>query len=130
MRKHFIVSEKEIKILEDIKKENDFLENDSAALRYIFSEYERLKNIEKKLVAQNEVVTKEIRTIKTINQSIESISEIMLDAVNTILISNDQSVCYPVSYIESPVVTKSKQYKKDKLADLKQQKDYIKKKSK
>lgn len=116
MKKHFVITENEQKIIDSTLERNYFLENQSAALRYIIQEYETLR------VRQEH--ERETKIILAIVKCIEDISREMLDAINTMLIVNEQEICYPVDYYESKVLKKSREYAKSKKAHLKQKKDY------
>lgn len=124
MRKNFTISEAEVIILKQIQTENSFLENDSAALRFALSEYVKLKKMEETVMQENQEMLSELKILKSIMKSIESENDCFFDAINTMLIEAGTQICYPVAYMESPVITKSKQYRKEKLAELKQKKDY------
>lgn len=60
----------------------------------------------------------------TILRSIEGDMKLLKDAVNTMLISNNIEYCIPVSHQESAVFSISREYQREHIGDLKQQKDY------
>lgn len=124
MRKNFTISEAEVAILKQIQTENSFLENDSATLRFVLSEYVKLKKMEETVMQENQEMLSELKILKSIMKSIENENDCFFDAINTMLIESGSQICYPVTYMESPVITKSKQYRKEKFAELKQKKDY------
>lgn len=117
VKKLFSLSEAELDLLKVVKGQNTFLENDSDTLRYILKQYQEL-------VAENE----ELRRAASGSSNVESVVLEMLDGVNTLLIANELEICCLVDRYESPVLTKSREYHKQKLAKMKQRKDHKQKK--
>lgn len=117
VKKLFSLSEAELDLLKVVKGQNTFLENDSDTLRYILKQYQEL-------VAENE----ELRRAASGSSNVESVVLEMLDGVNTLLIANELETCCLVDRYESPVLTKSREYHKQKLAKMKQRKDHKQKK--
>lgn len=115
IRKVFQLSEKEIQIIEEVRQQS-FLENDSATLRYIIEQYSNMKDIRNSIERQMKISL-------AIQRDSEDMLKRLLDAINTLLIENNLEICFPASYMESPVLTKSREYEKNNLAHLKQQKD-------
>lgn len=115
IRKTYQISEEEIEIINRVRERKKFLENDSATIRYIITQYGKMKELEDtvRLIKKNEIIQK----------NMEEMLECMYDALNTMLVVSGQEVCYPASYVESPVYTKSREYKKEILAKVKQKKD-------
>lgn len=121
VKKIFSLSEEDIQEIESVQNKFSFLENNSAALRYIISEYIRLKTIEER--------EQEQRITLAVIRKLEDKLNRLRDAMNTVLIINNIDICIPADYQESPVLTKSREYEKEKIAHLKQNKDYKKRKS-
>ena len=117
VKKLFSLSEAELDLLKVVKGQNTFLENDSDTLRYILKQYQEL-------VAENE----ELRRAASGSSNVESVVLEMLDGVNTLLIANELETCCLVDRYESPVLTKSREDHKQKLAKMKQRKDHKQKK--
>ena len=117
VKKLFSLSEAELDLLKVVKGQNTFLENDSDTLRYILKQYQEL-------VAENE----ELRRAASGSSNVESVVLEMLDGVNTLLIAKELETCCLVDRYESPVLTKSREYHKQKLAKMKQRKDHKQKK--
>lgn len=110
IRKHYMMEEKDLEIIEEVRK-NKGLANSAEALRYIIRKY-----------AENE--KKETSVNLAILRSIEEKVTILLDAANTDLIKRNDEVCYPVSMVESPVVRRSREVHKKAVSNKKQRKDY------
>ncbi len=120
VRKTYHMDENTLEILRRVRSENPELENDSAALRYIVADYEKLKT--------GKQAGKDMKAALVIGRSNEEKLDIILDVLNSFLVATGQETCVPAAYMESPVITKSREYRKDKVAHLKQRKDYEKKK--
>ena len=117
VKKLFSLSEADLELLKDVKGQNTFLENDSDTLRYILKHYQELEE-------ENE----ELRRVTSGSANIESVVLEMLDGLNTLLIANELEICCLADRYESPVLTKSREYHKQKLAKMKQRKDHKQKK--
>lgn len=117
VKKLFSLSEADLELLKDVKGQNTFLENDSDTLRYILKHYQELEE-------ENE----ELRRVTFGSANIESVVLEMLDGLNTLLIANELETCCLADRYESPVLTKSREYHKQKLAKMKQRKDHKQKK--
>ena len=117
VKKLFSLLEADLELLEEVKEQNTFLENDSDTLRYILKHYQEL-------VVENE----ELRRASFGSANIESVVLEMLDGLNTLLIANELESCCLADRYESPVLTKSREYHKQKLAKMKQRKDHKQKK--
>ena len=117
VKKLFSLSEADLELLKDVKGQNTFLENDSDTLRYILKHYQELEE-------ENE----ELRRVTSGSANIESVVLEMLDGLNTLLIANELETCCLADRYESPVLTKSREYHKQKLAKMKQRKDHKQKK--
>lgn len=121
-KKDFILDKEEIEIIQKVKQEKAF-KYESQALRYILREYQKGEGggSVQDLMRQLNLVTAIIRDIEKNNLQ-------LMDAFNTVLISNDIETCIPVELFESPVFEGSKKYMKERLAKMKQNKDYQNKK--
>ena len=119
-RKTYQITDQNIALIEAVKKEHPELKSDSAAMRFILTEYERER--------KRNTTEAEMRLIRIVQKEMEDKVNRLYDAVNTILIKNKEEVCFPASYTESPVYKKSREYQKEMLAALKQRKDYRKRK--
>ncbi len=115
-RKTYQITDQNIALIEAVKKEHPELKSDSAAMRFILTEYERER--------KRNTTEAEMRLIRIVQKEMEDKVNRLYDAVNTILIKNKEEVCFPASYMESPVYKKSREYQKEMLAALKQRKDY------
>ena len=120
-RKTYQITDQNIALIEAVKKEHPELKSDSAAMRFILTEYEREQ--------KRNTTEAEIKLIRIIQKEMEDKVNRLYDAVNTILIKNKEEVCFPASYTESPVYKKSREYQKEMLAALKQRKDYRERKT-
>lgn len=110
IQKPFRFDESDLEIIGNVRIQQGF-GSEAEALRYIVRNYHKEQR-------------REDGTILTILKDLECNQSLLLDAVNTILIQNGIEVCQPLCLRESPVFTKSKEYKKDRLAHLKEKKDY------
>ena len=117
VKKLFSLSEADLELLKEVKEQNTFLENDSDTLRYILKHYQEL-------VVENE----ELRRASSGSANIESVVLEMLDGLNTLLIANELESCCLADRYESQVLTKSREYHKQKLEKMKQRKDHKQKK--
>ena len=120
-RKTYQITDQNIAFIEAVKKEHPELKSDSAAMRFILTEYERER--------KRNTTEAEMRLIRIVQKEMEDKVNRLYDAVNTILIKNKEEVCFPASYRESPVYKKSREYQKEMLAALKQRKDYRERKT-
>lgn len=114
IRKHYLLEESDIKILENVKERNG-LGNSSDALRYMIRNYEKMEKSENGIQL-------------AILRKIEENTTLLLDVANTELLKRKDEICYPVSMAESPVIEKARKIHKKDLANKKQKKDYRKRK--
>lgn len=112
IQKMFRMEESDIDIIEEVKVQLGF-RSEAEALRYMIRSYGKEQR-------------KETGRIDAMLRSIEENEEMILDALNTILIEKGIGVCQPVCLRESTVFTKSKEYRKERLANLKEKSDYKK----
>lgn len=115
MKKIFNLEQEHVQILEKVKEEFAFT-TEAQALRYILTTYSsmkgRLDSIERILAA-----------VLAVEKGMEEKTDILYDAVNTLLIDQNVQVCKPVALLESDVYAASKRYRRDRMAELKQRKD-------
>ena len=114
IQKPFRLEESDIKILNEVKEEHGF-SSEAEALRFIIRKY-------------NEEQRRENGRREAVLKAIEENQDLLIDALNTILIENSIEICQPVSLRESPVFIKSREYRKERLAHLKEKKDHQNKK--
>lgn len=110
IQKPFRLEESDIEIINEIKKMHGF-RSEAEALRYIIRSYS------KELQRKN-------GKIEAIFRNIEEKEDMILDALNTILIENGIEICQPLSLRESAVFVKSREYRKVRLSNLKERRDY------
>lgn len=110
IQKLFRLEENDIDVIEEVRKQQGF-RSEAEALRYIIRRYHKERQ-------------REAGRIDAILRSIEEQEELILDAFNTVLIEKGIEICQPVSLRESPVFTKSREYRKERLANLKEKRDY------
>lgn len=108
--KQYRLEKDDIQIINNLKEEKE-LSSEVEALRYIIRDWKKRQQ-------------KEIGTQNAILRSMEEKQDILLDVVNTLLIREGIEICQPVSFRESPVIKKSREYRKIKLGHLKQSKDW------
>lgn len=100
----------DLEIIQDVKKQCNF-KSEAEALRHIVRTHKEPKE-------------KNYGVMITILRTVEENQAILIDAINTMLIEEGIKICQPVSLRESPVIEKSREYRKRKLAKLKMEKDY------
>lgn len=108
--KLFNLEESDVGNIQKIKLELGF-HSEAEVIRYLIRQY----------VANEK---KETGTQLAILRSIEEKAALLLDVANSDLIKRNDKVCYPVSMVESPVITKAREIRKKDLANKKQKKDY------
>lgn len=116
MRKQFDITEANMKTIKRVMQERNMV-SEVQALRYILDWYEE-QNHEKRDIYE-EIKMQSIR-----QKEMERKIDILFDAVNTILIDKRITTCKPVALLESEVYLVANNYRKERLAALKQKKDY------
>ena len=96
----------DVEHVEKIMEEKN-IGNFAEALRFIIAEHKKSE-----------------QELKVILRSIERNQDVLLDVANTFLIHHDLEICQPVELRESPVIKKSKEYRKVRMDHLKQKKDW------
>lgn len=128
--KKYVLDQEQLDLIQKVKEEKN-LKNDSATLRYIITQYaaflqeedrERLL-IERMLNAYHEKYYALFERLKWASQTSEMNSTIILDAMNTFLISEDINEAILTNAVEAPVVNISKTAYKERIAYFKQKKD-------
>ncbi len=114
IQKPFRLEQEDIETIQKVKEEYG-LKSEAEALRFILRQYR------KKEGSINGISVKIFRKI-------EEMQGLTLDVLNTILIDGQIDGCYPVSEQESKILTELKAYRQERLANLKQRKDYRNKK--
>lgn len=110
IQKSFRLEESDIEIINETRMQLG-IRSEAEALRYITRNYNKEQN------RKNGWADALLRVI-------EEKEDMILDALNTVLIEKGIKICQPVSLRESAVFTKSKEYRKERLANLKERKDY------
>ena len=131
MKKIFDLSEEEVALLDKVKEEKKLISQVSA-LRYILKSYEEKEDKRKLIEEAISVYETEMKgfheRLKWSTTMSERNTIMLLDAVNTILFSQGVDNCIPIEDIEHPVLARSREILKKKLAHFKQQKDDRKRK--
>ncbi len=99
------LEEDDVEYIEKIMEEKH-IGNFAEALRFIIAEHKKSE-----------------QELKAIFRSIERNQDVLLDVANTFLMRHDIEICQPVELRESPVIKKSKEYRKVRMEHLKQKKD-------
>lgn len=127
MQKKFDLNENEIRLLQSVK-EKIGVRTEIAALRYIFQEFEKIRDDYTQVIAN--LVTEKLRNdmvrIRLASRTTEKNTAMLLDAVNTILFFHELENCIPLDTIENPVLETSEDLYKEKLAHYKQRTDHKK----
>lgn len=114
IRKEFRLEQSDIEIINEIKTEMG-MRNESDALRYIIRNFKT----ESKSDGRTAIATM---------RKIEECVDLLLDISNTELIKGKDDTLYPVDMVESPVIQKARELRRQKLAHKKQKSDFRKKK--
>lgn len=114
IKKNYRMNEEDLEVIQQVKKQHGF-HSDSETLRYIVRSH----------IVQNQ---EENSKLLSILRKVEEKIDILFDIENTKLIQQEAEVLYPVSMLESPVVTKASALRKENLANKKQKADYKKQK--
>lgn len=100
------LEENDVEYIEKVMAERK-IGNFTDALRFIIADHKKSEN-----------------ELRAIFRSIEKNQDVLLDVANTFLIHYNLEVCQPVQLRESPVIKKSKEYRKVRMDHLKQKKDW------
>lgn len=114
IRKDFRLEQSDIEIINEIKSEMG-LRNESDALRYIIRNFKAQSKPDGRMA---------IVTLRKIEERVD----LLLDISNTDLIKRNEDMLYPVDLVESPVIQKAREFRRQKLAHKKQRSDFKKKK--
>lgn len=93
IKKNYRMNEEDLEVIQQVKKQHGF-HSDSETLRYIVRSH----------IVQNQ---EENSKLLSILRKVEEKIDILFDIENTKLIQQEAEVLYPVSMLESPVVTKA-----------------------
>ena len=107
IKKNYRMNEEDLEVIQQVKKQHGF-HSDS----------------ESHIVQNQEENSKLLSILRKVEEKID----ILFDIENTKLIQQEAEVLYPVSMLESPVVTKASALRKENLANKKQKADYKKQK--
>lgn len=131
MKKIFDLSEEEVALLDKVKEEKKLI-SQVAALRYILKSYEEKEDKRKLIEEAISVYETEVKgfhdRLKWSTTMAERNTIMILDVLNTMLFHEGIENCILVEDIENPVVARSREIMKKKLAHFKQQKDNRKRK--
>ena len=116
MKKLYELDPEHIEILDKLMKRKGF-KREVQALRYILTEFDQQELRVKELSFQMDL---NVKILKDMEKKID----VLYDAVNTVLIDSGITICKPVDIMESDVYRTSTEYRKERLAKLKQRKDF------
>lgn len=136
-----MLSEDNVKVLEEIKSKHN-IKTDSKGINFIIEEYTHLLTKKSNLESNNQILVEHL--LNGISEQYgqffhkaswalrisETNSVLLLDAINTMLVSQGLTNAIPVDTWESPVITESRKVRKDKIEYNKQVKDNSKMKTK
>lgn len=108
--KLFHLDEKDVECIQKIKQEFGF-KSEAEVIRYLIRQH-------------SETAKKENGYLLATLREIEERVDLLLDIANTDLVKRRDEICYPISMVESPVISKAKALRKKELANRKQKKDY------
>ena len=127
IRKNIYFTEEEYEKLQNVKKEFG-LKTDSAAVSFLLQSDSVSKNIAKAVVNEMEESYMKNERLKWATKIAEQNSIVLLDAMNTFLHMIKADALISVEFAPHPIIKKSKQNIKDKIAHFKQQSDERKRK--
>lgn len=123
VRKNYILSEKSLEILHQVMKERH-LKSETAALEYVLLQYEIRQSMEERFSQIiSERYAEVLESTRAAARQTEIHAQLIVDAVNTILIERGYAVCYPADEEPSPVLAESERRRKRNLTRQKQIKD-------
>lgn len=122
-RKSYRIPDETERIIQEVMKEKYF-SSENAALIYIVDEFEKRKSLADEIADSLIERDKKYRErLRWATRTAEINSQMLLDAVNTILVSKDyEYCCFPEAYM-SPVLQQSKENIERKIEHFKQEKD-------
>lgn len=129
IRKNIYLSDEEYNMIQNIKKEYG-LKTDSAAISFLLKSGDVTQNIAKAVINEMEESYMKSERLKWATKTAEQNSTVLLDAMNTILHMLKADSLISVEFAPHPIIKKSKQNIKDKIAHFKQQSDERKRKGK
>ena len=122
-KKTYRISEETVAILSSLKKEQS-LKSDAAAIEFALRYYSERSNREAEAIRLAEQILREPMVISAAaSRSADQKLDIILDAINVILIERGSRKYYPADQYPSQIIEKSKEKQKEKLARAKQLKD-------
>lgn len=122
-KKTYRISEEAVAILSSLKKEQS-LKSDAAAIEFALRYYSERSNREAEAIRLAEQILREPMVISAAaSRSADQKLDIILDAINVILIERGYRKYYPADQYPSQIIEKSKEKQKEKLARAKQLKD-------
>lgn len=115
INKLYRLDEEELKIISEVQELYQF-SSEAETVRYIIRQYKKqLKDENKNYLA--------------VLRGIEEKVDILYDVANSFLIQRKEDTLYPVDLVESTVIQKAREFRKQKLAHKKQKSDFRKKKA-
>ncbi|MGF6376724.1 hypothetical protein M2140_001802 [Clostridiales Family XIII bacterium PM5-7] len=128
--KHYALPEQIIEIINEVKEERG-LKSEVAALTFIVAEYASRQSLSDEIVSTFNKTNKAwMERLRWGVQTAEQNSQVLMDAVNTILNQNDYEYCAHIEVLKNPVISQSEDKIKDRIAHFKQEKDNRSRKNK
>ncbi len=122
-RKNYILSENSLQIVSDIMLQEG-LKSETAAIEFALRYYSERSNREAEAIRLAEQILREPMVISAAaSRSADQKLDIILDAINVILIERGYRKYYPADQYPSQIIERSKEKQKEKLARAKQVKD-------
>ncbi len=126
MHKHYILPEEIVKIINDVKRERHY-SHEVDALIYIIIEYKNQRELASMIA--DEIEDRNAGWMEQVRWDTKTAgynSQILMDAVNSILYEMDYQVCYYADEVQSTVIEKSVNHLQRKIEKRKQRKDNYK----
>ncbi|NCE98097.1 hypothetical protein [Emergencia sp. 1XD21-10] len=123
IHKHYVLSEKSLKIIRQVMEEMQ-IKTENAAVEFLINQYSRREEQEERIAQR---VLRELAgplaAAAAASRAADQNTQIILDALNTILMEYGYPYNYPVDSSCSPVIHQSREALQKKIARAKQIKD-------
>lgn len=134
-RKEYVLPEEIIESILKVKEEEGY-KSEVAALIHIIKSYEEKKSITEEVRCISEEITDTMiqknkawmERVRWATKTAEVNSQILIDAINTMLLIQGVKYCSHIEYDKSPVIEQSEAKIKERISHFKQEKDNRKRK--
>jgi hypothetical protein len=127
-RRNLYMTDENLDIVKRVMEEQKLV-SESATVSFIINEYAKQKTLSEEIV---ERINKEnkawMERVRWATKTAEVNSQILIDAINTMLLIQGVKYCSHIEYDKSPVIEQSEEKIKERIAHFKQEKDNRKRK--